>query len=75
MERGKSGQLRALHLLKYKLLATVGVERREQPPFNDGKGEKVRQELTSSMVTCWLFLLEAASSRIPLTEGCPPKFR
>ena len=38
----------------------------------DGKGEKVRQELTSIMVTWWLCTLEAASSRkLPHLEDCP----
>ena len=38
----------------------------------DGKGEKVVQETTSRRVIVGLFRLEAASSRIPLLEGCPP---
>ena len=39
----------------------------------DGKGEKVVQETTSRRVIVGLFRLEAASSRIPLSEGCPPE--
>ena len=36
-----------------------------------GKGEKVVQETTSRRVIVGLFRLEAASSRIPSSEGCP----
>jgi len=38
----------------------------------DGKGEKVVQETTSRRAIVGLFRLEAASSRKPLFEGCPP---
>ena len=39
----------------------------------DGKGEKVVQETTSRRVIVGLFRQEAASSRKPLFEGCPPE--
>ena len=39
----------------------------------DGKGEKVVQETTSRRAIVGLFRLEAASSRKPLVEGCPPE--
>ena len=71
-KRGKSGQRRALHFLTESCLQRQS-NAEENNRLYRGKGEKVRQELTSRTAMYGLCILEAASSCKPALEGRSPE--